>query len=351
MDSHDLNKNNSSSEDKRNFRDILITEGVNAQGYGIIAKMVMLDRKITVEAKAIYAYFSSYAGTGKTAFPSAKKVQEDLGIREDRYYTHFFYLKAYGYIKVSQNKNRNDGKFTSNIYTLVNNPAPNPDLVKELEEKMDKKKSKKARVAIELDANKTTSDDCISPQKQEDKDQIYPPPENQGADKKPYPDFPCTDEPHSENQGTNNNSSFIKNNNSSLKLTVNQSNSQGGGKTDEAEGKIRFAGKIENNEDRGLDEIKNIIESSGISNFTDEMQELFSDCVVDLYCNGFKNIPLPIIRAKLCRLSEEIIMATVLKFKFAENVQNEYNYYKTIIWNTLIESSVGKAFGEEENVS
>lgn len=105
------------------FRDQLRVEGLNVRGYGILPKMVMLDRKLTIEAKAIYGYFVSYAGAGNQAFPSVQKILDDLGISKTRYYNHFKLLKDYGYIKVNQIRN-NNGVFKHNIYTLVTNPVP-----------------------------------------------------------------------------------------------------------------------------------------------------------------------------------------------------------------------------------
>ena len=88
-------------------------------------KMVSLDRELTIEAKAIYGYFCSYAGSGTTAFPSRNKICEDLVISVTRYYTHFNLLKKLGYIKVEQVKTENN-KFSHNIYTLVENPIKEP---------------------------------------------------------------------------------------------------------------------------------------------------------------------------------------------------------------------------------
>ena len=98
--------------------DILIIQGRMTKGYGIIPKMPMQDKRLTIEAKAIYSYFCSYAGAGSTAFPSRAKILNDLQIGEKRYYTHFNLLKKYGYITVEQNAN-NKGKFKNNVYTLV----------------------------------------------------------------------------------------------------------------------------------------------------------------------------------------------------------------------------------------
>ena len=106
------------------FTNILEVEGINAQGFGTIAKMVMLDQRLTIEAKAIYSYFCSYAGGGSTAFPSVSKIVYDLKISKTRYYKHFDSLVECGYISVRQNKEGN--KFANNIYTLNTNPVPRP---------------------------------------------------------------------------------------------------------------------------------------------------------------------------------------------------------------------------------
>lgn len=107
---------------KQTFENILQTEGINAKGYGSIAKLVMIDQRLTIEAKAIYGYFCSYAGAGSTAFPSVKKIIHDLKISENRYYKHFALLKECGYISVRENKE--SGKFANNIYTLHFIPVP-----------------------------------------------------------------------------------------------------------------------------------------------------------------------------------------------------------------------------------
>ena len=49
--------------------DVLVMENISAQGFGTVPKIVMLDTRLTAQAKAIYAYFASFAGAGTTAFP------------------------------------------------------------------------------------------------------------------------------------------------------------------------------------------------------------------------------------------------------------------------------------------
>lgn len=99
-------------------KDIIQVQGINSQGYGIIPKMVMQDKRLTIQAKAIYGYFCSYAGAGKTAFPGRTKIMSDLKVSKESYYKHFNLLKECGYIKAYQEKGEN-GSFCRNVYTLV----------------------------------------------------------------------------------------------------------------------------------------------------------------------------------------------------------------------------------------
>ena len=101
--------------------DRLKVEGINCKGYGILPKYVMFDLDLTLEAKAIYAYFCSYSGRGDTAFPGRSKILADLLLGKDAYYTHFHLLTQNGYITVKQQVVA--GKKANNLYTLVAKPA------------------------------------------------------------------------------------------------------------------------------------------------------------------------------------------------------------------------------------
>lgn len=96
--------------------DILQTEGINERGYGTIAKSVMTNREISATAKAIYAYFCSYAGAGNQCFPSRDKICYDLNITPNTYTKHLKTLIKNGYISVKQQ--RENGRWARNIYTL-----------------------------------------------------------------------------------------------------------------------------------------------------------------------------------------------------------------------------------------
>lgn len=111
-----------------NFKDILKVEGVNFKGFGIIPKLIMFDRNLSLEAKAIYAYFASYAGNGTSSFPGRDYILKQLKVSKKGYYGHYNQLLKEGYIKVQKHKS-NNGVFAKNTYILVSNP-PNVEKIK-----------------------------------------------------------------------------------------------------------------------------------------------------------------------------------------------------------------------------
>lgn len=106
--------------------DIIKGIQVNSAGFGTISKLAMQDRRLHIAAKAIYAYFNSYAGGGDTCFPSRKKICFDLGISNDTLSKYLRQLTECGYISVEQIKE--GGRFSHNIYTLNGTISPCPKI-------------------------------------------------------------------------------------------------------------------------------------------------------------------------------------------------------------------------------
>ena len=99
--------------------------GINSNGFGIIAKLVMQDRNLSLGAKGVYAYFCSYAGAGNICFPSRKKMCYDLGISQDTLGKYLKELIKSSYVSCEQIKE--NGKFSHNVYT-INTQIPLPKL-------------------------------------------------------------------------------------------------------------------------------------------------------------------------------------------------------------------------------
>lgn len=91
---------------------------INSQGYGNVPKLVMRDRNMSIGAKAVYAYFNSYAGGGDTCFPSISLICADLCISKGTLSKYLGELKNNGYITIEQIKE--NGRFSHNVYTIVN---------------------------------------------------------------------------------------------------------------------------------------------------------------------------------------------------------------------------------------
>lgn len=105
--------------------DLLVFENVAARGFGTVPKLVMLDTRLSAQAKAIYAYFASFAGAGTTAFPRRSTVMRELRIKStNTYYNHLDQLVEHGFLTIEQQKDC--GRFSVCTYHLNDIVAPGP---------------------------------------------------------------------------------------------------------------------------------------------------------------------------------------------------------------------------------
>lgn len=95
--------------------------GLKAAGFGMIPKAVMIDPRLPVKAKGVYAYFCSFTGSGNNAFPKKEKILFHLGIAEKTYYKFYKLLTELNYITAVQR--HIDGRLQVNDYYL--NDMPN----------------------------------------------------------------------------------------------------------------------------------------------------------------------------------------------------------------------------------
>ena len=56
-----------------------------SDGYGLIPKKISRDKDLTMEAKAIYGYLASFAGSGGYCYPSKELMISELGTTEKRF--------------------------------------------------------------------------------------------------------------------------------------------------------------------------------------------------------------------------------------------------------------------------
>lgn len=85
-------------------------------GYGLVFKSVLKRNDVDAEAKALYAYLSSYAGSDTKAFPGVSLICHDLNISEKRFQKYRKQLEDAGVITI--NRKRTDNGFSKNIYTI-----------------------------------------------------------------------------------------------------------------------------------------------------------------------------------------------------------------------------------------
>lgn len=88
-------------------------------GYGIIYKAVMQDDRLSLTAKAIYAYLCSYTGSKGIVFPSRARILGELKLSKNTYYEHLNQLVELDYVVIEKRKNF----LNRNQYVINDNPS------------------------------------------------------------------------------------------------------------------------------------------------------------------------------------------------------------------------------------
>ncbi|SJS15772.1 DnaD domain protein [Clostridioides difficile] len=164
-----------------NMDKVIIEKGnILSDGYGLMPRLVARDRWLTVGARMLYSYLSSFAGINGTCFPTRDLICYELNISKDTFTKYKNELELSGYIKIHKNKSK-QGKMQNNIYEIV--------------------------------FDRTYIDECISRRGVKvNKKKKEPCPKN--IDMEPCPTFPDTTQPDTENVDTNINSININSFNS-----------------------------------------------------------------------------------------------------------------------------------------
>jgi len=103
--------------------------GLEAAGYGMIPRAVMIDPRLEIKAKGIYAYFCAFSGSGSNSFPKQKNLLHHLNIAQATYYKFYNMLIDLNYIQVIQRRN-DGGRMSINDYYLIQNPNTENTLLK-----------------------------------------------------------------------------------------------------------------------------------------------------------------------------------------------------------------------------
>lgn len=98
----------------------VIVKGIKSLGYGTIPKAVMQDHRLSCKAKAVYAYFCSFAGQGNFAFPKRNSILYHLHISLNSFQKLLHQLIECNYITVEQK--RDGGQFSGNTYYINDLP-------------------------------------------------------------------------------------------------------------------------------------------------------------------------------------------------------------------------------------
>ena len=134
-------------------------------GYGVVGKKVMRDKRLGVIAKAIYCYLATF---GNGSYPSRSLITEELGINKDTYTKQLAQLKNLGYVRVEQVRT-NGGVFKHNVYFIEQVPCPiSPDTVPPDTVPPDTVKPDTNNTSLNSTSLNNTSDNTPLPPKGED---------------------------------------------------------------------------------------------------------------------------------------------------------------------------------------
>jgi hypothetical protein len=90
------------------------------KGFGYVYQNVMRNKKLTIEAKSIYAYLASFSGNNEMCYPSIQLILKELGISKSRFYKHMELLINNGIVTKQQEKFEN--RFSKNTYIISSFP-------------------------------------------------------------------------------------------------------------------------------------------------------------------------------------------------------------------------------------
>lgn len=107
--------------DEQFDENVLVFDNIFSRGYGFSPQVLTRLPQLSIEAKGLYSYFSSFAGQGGVAFPSTQTILKETNISKNRFYKYRDELEAWGFITVEVENTRH-GRRT--VYHLPVEPRP-----------------------------------------------------------------------------------------------------------------------------------------------------------------------------------------------------------------------------------
>lgn len=87
----------------------------------MVSRKILRDPELSAEAKAIYAYLCSFAGSGGSCYPGVELMMKELQMGKDRFYKNMGFLIRAGIVKKSQERNGN--RWGHITYTVNHHPV------------------------------------------------------------------------------------------------------------------------------------------------------------------------------------------------------------------------------------
>lgn len=133
-------------------KDKLIIEKLNllSGGYGLMPRTVARDRWLTVGARMLYSYLTSFAGTNGICFPARDLICYELNISKDTFTKYKRELELSGYIRIHKKKSK-QGKMQNNIYEIVFDRTYIDECISKRGLKEDKKKKKQCHKNVDME--------------------------------------------------------------------------------------------------------------------------------------------------------------------------------------------------------
>lgn len=150
----------SSKQELESAENILIHDNVFSDGYGIIARKVMRHHVISRDAKALYSYLCSFAGSGDVAFPATKTILFELGFTPKTFYKYRDELSAFGLVQV-ETRNTRHGRQT--VYKLPPIPMPTDEVHEIVRKRQETKDNRAANLPNGSVDNFSTEKNCGKP--------------------------------------------------------------------------------------------------------------------------------------------------------------------------------------------